>query len=447
MKVFHGVRPVFDEPNLVSGAGLVPVLELAESSGLTDLTDRLVSVPVPNVAVKARTVVAGMLAGADSIDDVDVLRSGGTARVIGGVRAPSTIGTFLRAHNHGHVLQLGRVNRRMLTGLAGRVPGLVGSDGVVFLDLDDTVREVHGHQKEGAGYGYTKVRGLNALFATISTTSTAPVVAEFSLRRGSTRSGKSADWFTARALTTIGQISPGRRVLVRGDSAFCTSKHVHAVLRGGAWFSFTIQQWPTVTAAIGQLPEDGWTPIVYPRAVRDEETGELISEAEVAEIPFTAFTSKRKAAHVECRLVVRRVKRLNHTTESGMWRYHAFITNSTLSTVDADVQHRQHAIIEQTIAELKGGPLAHLPSGRFHANAAWVGYACITFNIARAAAVAAGTATARMATVQRTLINVPARIASTARQLVLHLPERWPWQGDWTRLWTTATSPPTPSTT
>jgi len=443
---------VFDEPNLVSGAGLVPVLELAESAGLTALLGGLVSVPVPNVAVKARTVIAGMLAGADSIDDVDVLRSGGTARVMSGVRAPSTVGTFLRSHKHGHVLQLARVNRRLLTGLAGRVPGLVGAEGVVFLDLDDTVREVHGHQKEGVGYGYTKVRGLNALFATISTTSSAPVIAEFSLRRGSTRSGKSADWFTARALTTIGAISPGQKVLVRGDSAFCTSKHVHAVLRGGAWFSFTIQQWPTVTAAIRQIPEVAWTPIVYPRAVRDEQTGELISEAEVAEIRFTAFTSKRKAAQVQCRLVVRRVKRLQptpaeKTTPSEAWRYHAFITNSTLSTVDADVQHRHHAIIEQTIAELKGGPLAHLPSGRFHANAAWVALACITFNIARATAVAAGTATARMATVQRTLINVPARIASTARQLVLHLPARWPWQHAWTRLWATATSPPTPGTT
>jgi hypothetical protein len=224
---------VFDEPNLVSGAGLVPVLELAESVGLTDMLDRLVSVPVPNVAVKARTVVAGMLTGADSIDDVGVLRSGGTGRVIGGVRALSTVGTFLRSHKHGHVLQLAGVNRRLLTGLAGRVPGLVGSEGVVFLDLDDTVREVHGHQKEGAGYGYTKVRGLNALFATISTTSTAPVIAEFSLRRGNTRSGTSADWFTARALTTIRTISTDRNVLVRGDSAFCTSKHVHTVLRGG----------------------------------------------------------------------------------------------------------------------------------------------------------------------------------------------------------------------
>jgi hypothetical protein len=356
------------------------------------------------------------------------------------------VGTFLRAHNHGHVLQLGRVNRRLLAGLAGRVPGLVGSGGPVLLDLDDTVREVHGHQKEGAGYGYTKAWGLNALFATISTADTAPVIAEFSLRRGNTRSGKSADWFTARALSTIREISPERQVLVRGDSAFCTSKHVHTVLRGGAWFSFTIQQWPTVTAAIGQIPEDAWTPIVYPRAVRDEETGELISEAEVAEIRFTAFTSKRKAARAECRLVVRRVKRLNHTAGSGRWRYHAFITNSTLSAVDADVQHRQHAIIEQTIAELKGGPLTHLPSGQFHANAAWVGYACITFNIARAAAVAAGTVTARLATVQRTLINVPARVASTARQLVLHLPARWPWQGAWTRLWNTTTSPPAPGT-
>lgn len=157
------------------------------------------------------------------------------------------------------MLQLGVVNRRLLRGLAGRVPGLVGGDGPVFLDLDDTIWEVHGHQQQGAGFGYTGVRGLNALLGTVSTPVSAPVIAEFSLRRGGTRSGSGADWFTTRALKTRAGVAPGRRVLVRGDSSFCTSKHVHAVLRGGAWFSFTIQHWPTVTQAIGQIPDDAWT--------------------------------------------------------------------------------------------------------------------------------------------------------------------------------------------
>ena len=166
-----------------------------------------------------------------------------------------------------------------------------------------------------------------------------------------------------------------------------------------------------------------------------------------------AFTSRRKAEHVECRLVVRRVKRLQPNSPDGStqeellpaWRYHAFITNSTLSTIEADQRHREHAIIEQVIAELKDGPLAHLPSGSYAANAAWAALATTAFNIARAAAAAAAMSTARWATLRRCIISVPARIASRARHLVLHLPEQWPWQNAWTSLWETATGPPVPA--
>lgn len=445
--------PVFDDANLVSDAGLTPVLALAENAGLSDLVTQHLAPFAANRDVKVRTILAGMLAGADSIDDLDRLRAGSTARLLGQVRAPSTMGTFLRSFTHGHVLQLAAVSRRLLTGLAGHVPGLVGTDGLMLVDMDDTIREVHGYQKQAAAYGYSKVRGLNALVITISTPTSLPVIGEFSLRRGNVRSGDNAGWWLRRALATTGRLAAGRQVLTRADSAFCTHENVIAAGKAGAWFSFTIPAWPTVTAAIGQIPPDAWTPIQYPHAVKDPDTGTLISDAEVAETAFTAFTSHPQGEQVACRLVVRRVKRLNKDAKVGQdtlfdtYRYHAFITNSTLDTVQADRTHRQHAIIEQTIEELKTGPLAHLPSGTFTANQAWLGFAVIAHNISRAAAVAAGRPTARMLTVLHTLIGVPARLASTGRRLILHLPEHWPWQQHWTSLWQAATStgPPAPA--
>ena len=396
-----------------------------------------------------------MLGGADSIDDLDLLRSGSISRVIGPVRAPSTMGTFLRSFTHGHVLQLAAVNRRLLTGLHEIVPTLIDSRGPVLIDMDDTIGEVHGYQKQAAAFGYSKVRGLNALAVTISTDHSAPIVGEFSLRRGNIKSGDNSSWHLARALATVDTLAPGRDVLIRADSAFCTYDNVAQAHTAGASFSFTIPAWPTVTAAISRINEQTWTPISYPNAVADPDTGELISDAEVAETEFTAFVSRRTCEQVACRLVVRRVKRLGTHAGRGQdalfddYLYHAFITNSTLTTVEADARHRQHAIVEQAIAELKNGPLAHLPSGKFFANAAWLAFAAIAFNISRASAHAAGQTTARMATIGRTVIAVPARLASSGRRLVLHLPQRWPWQQDWQRLWAiaTGTSPPTPAQT
>ena len=204
MQASHGLAPVFDDRNLVSHAGLAPVLALAERAGLSKLIVDSSSLPIANVAVKARTVLAGMLAGADSIDDLDVLRAGGTGRVIGAVRAPSTIGTFLRAFRHGHVLQLGKVNRLLLRRLIAGVPALMGTPGgLVMVDMDDTIREVHGYQKQAAAYGYSGVRGLNALIVTVTGQDAAPVIAEASLRRGNVRSGDNAAHHLTRALTTV----------------------------------------------------------------------------------------------------------------------------------------------------------------------------------------------------------------------------------------------------
>ena len=453
---------MFDDPNLVSAAGLVPALRLAGSAGFYDLLEGL-TVASPNASAKTAAVVGGMLAGADSIDDLDLLRHGGMDRLFAGVRAPSTLGTFLRSFTHGHVQQLDKIGGGLLSGLAARVPGLLaggGAEGIAFLDVDDTVREVHGYAKQGAAFGYTGARGLNVQLATISTPTAAPVIARARLRKGNTASATGCGRLLARAITTArsppqASARSARRILARADSAYYGWAFVGTALRHQAWFSVTARMTPSVTAAIASIDPGEWTAIAYPNAVFDEVEQRWVSDAEVAEVPFTAFTGRRKAEHVSCRLVVRRVKRVQPLASDGSeqgelfatYRHHAFITNSTLSTIEADQRHRDHALVEQVIAELKDGPLAHLPSGKYAANAAWVACSVLAFNIARATAVAAAMRTARWATVRTRILNIPARIATTGRRLVLHLPTHWPWAPGWESLWSAATGPPTAVTT
>jgi hypothetical protein len=403
-----------------------------------------------------------MLAGADSIDDLDLLRHGGMPRLFGGVRAPSTLGTFLRTFTHGHVQQLDKVNAAMLAGLTGDVPNLLagsGDQGIAFVDVDDTIREVHGYAKQGAAFGYSGARGLNVQLATISTPTTAPVIARARLRKGNTASAAGAGRLLAQALTTARAAGVTGQVLCRADSAYYGWAFVGTAIRHGAWFSVTARMNPAVIKAIGGIDDAAWTAIAYPNAIWEagEQPGEghWVSDAEVAEVPFVAFTGRGKPQHVSCRLVVRRVKRLQPLASDGTeqgelfatYRHHGFITNSTLELVEADQRHRDHAIVEQVIAELKDGPLAHLPSGKYAANAAWVAHAVIAFNIARATAVAADQAKTRWATLRTRIINIPARIATTGRRLVLHLPSHWPWARAWESLWSTATGPPATAAT
>src|SRR3546814_722197 len=368
---------------------------LAESAGLHDLLDAKLTVNSPNATVKATSVIAGMLTGADSIDDLDVLRHGGMPRLFAGVRAPSTLGTFLRSFTHGHVQQLDAAGRGLLAGLADRVPRLLpggGSGGVGFIDVDDTVREVHGYAKQAASYGYTHVRGLNVQIAAVSTPTAAPVIAGARLRRGNTGSAAGAGRILAQAIGAARAAGVSGQIMCRADSAYYGWAFVGTAIRHHAWFSVTARMTPTVKAAIASIEEDAWSPIKYPHAIWEESEGRWVSDAEVAEIDFTAFTGRRRAEHVTCRLVVRRVKRLQPLASDGTeqgelfapYRHHGFITNSTLSTVEADERHRDHAVIEQVIAEFKDGPLAHLPSGSYAANAAWVACAAMAFNIARA---------------------------------------------------------------
>jgi hypothetical protein len=449
------VAAVFDEPSLVSAAGLVPVVGLAERAGLRRVADQLLSVPTDrgaNAGLKVASLVAGMVAGADSIEDMALLRHGGMGRLFDAIYAPSTLGSFLREFRFGHVRQLDAVAARVAANLAGCSPLLPGADQMSYVDVDDTVKQTYGYRKQGAGYGYTGVKGLNALIATVSTPLSAPVIVASRLRRGSVHSGRGAARLVADALSSARACGATGLVIVRADSAFYAAEVVAAIRRGSAYFSITARKDPAVQRTISVIPEQAWTPIRYPQAVYDEQLGCWVSDAEVAEVPFTAFGSKPQAKQVSGRLIVRRVRDANPDHEQinaqgelfHIWRHHAVFTDSPLGMLDAEADHRRHAVIEQVIADLKSGPLAHLPSGKFMANSAWLVLTVIAFNLLRAAGTIASRfhAKATTGTIRAQLISVAARIIKSARRIRLRLPTTWPWRAAWHRLFTAALAPP-----
>ncbi len=256
----------------------------------------------------------------------------------------------------------------------------------------------------------------------------------------------------ADALATTGSCVTGTTVVLRADSAFYGRDVIAAARRAGARFSITARKDRAVTAAIDSIPDDAWTTIRYPKAVFDEEPGQWISDAEVAEIPFTAFTSRRQVDRVTARLIVRRVRDANpdHVAPNaqcelfGIWRHHAVFTDSPRSMLDAETDHRRHAIIEQVIADLKNGPLRHLPSGSFAANSAWLVPAAMAFNLTRAVGVLADRfhAKAVTATVRAHLVAVTARITRSARRATLRIPTHWPWATAWHQMFAAAAGPP-----
>jgi Transposase DDE domain group 1 len=450
-------------------AGLGPVVALAEQCGLSRLVAGHLTLPAKaggNAHLKVPALVGAMVAGADSIADTDLLRHGGMDRLFGGVRAPSTLGTFLRAFTFGHVRQLDAVAGRLLAELSRRSPLLPGADQVAYVDIDDTVKATYGYAKQGAGYGYSGVKGLNALLATLSSPLAAPVIVATRLRKGSTNSARGASRLVADALVAAKAAGAGGPhgdglVVLRADSAFYAHDVVAAARRAGAHFSITARSSPVVSTAIASIRADAWTPIHYPNAVWDEAEQRLISDAEIAEVPFTAFTSRRIAEHISGRLIVRRVKRLNPTAKTApsvaggdrqgelfaLYRYHAVFTDSPLTLVQAEKTHRAHAIIEQVHADLRSGPLAHLPSGSFAANSAWLVLAAIAFNLTRAAGCLASAfhAKATTSTIRAQLINIPARLARSARRLRMHLPQHWPWEQAWSQLFQATLAPPRPA--
>jgi len=308
VRVCHIIEPVFDDPNLVAFGGLPAVMGLGEQAGLHELVAQHVTVPGSagsNAAIKVAGLVAGMVAGADSISDLDMLRHGGMGRVFAGLRAATTLGTHLRGYRFGHVRQLDAVASRLLVNLAGLSPILAGAGQVCFVDVDDTIRETHGYHKQGAGYGYSKVKGLNAILATISTPTSAPVIAATRLRKGNVASARGAARLIGDTLATLRRATTPGLVVVRADSAYFNHDTITAITAGRARFSITARMNTAVTKTIATISDQAWTPIRYPQAIFDEAQQAWISDAEVAEVAFTAFTSRRNADHVTARLIVR----------------------------------------------------------------------------------------------------------------------------------------------
>lgn len=409
------LRVAFDDRRAVSDAGIVLVATLAERLGIAAMAERFVRlgdrVGAANVGRKVMTLIYAMVLGADCIDDCDVLRSGRLSALLGRVAAPSTLGTFLRAFTFGHVRQLDRLLAEALkrAWAAGAGPG----SGRLVVDVDSFIGEVHGYHKQGAGFGYTRQRGYHPLVATRADSGE---VLHIRLRKGSAASPRGVLRFAEELIARVARAGATGQKLLRADSAFWNKKLIARLQRAGWRYSISVRMQFWVPAAIAQIPETAW------RTLEDYPPE---GQAQIAE---TAAAGRR--------LIVRRTRLLGPQAELWPdWRYFPLITNRTEPLELVEAEHRQHAVVELAIRDLKDQALAHFPSGRFNANAAWTTIACLAHNLLRwTSLIGLPTTTLRAArTVRRRLLALPGRLTTSARRRTLHLPARWPWQHDFIR--------------
>ena len=410
-----GVRVEFDDERVVSDAGVVLVATLAQRLGVEALAGELVRLRrhLPGAANAGRKIVAllfAMVLGADSIDDAGVLRAGRTGRLLGGwIPAPSTLGTFLRAFTFGHVRQLDRLLGRALERAwkAGAGPG----DRRLVIDVDSFVGAVCGRLKQGAAYGYTHVLGYHPILATRADTREA---LHIRLRKGSANTQKGILRFTDELIARVARAGATGVKLVRADSGFWNTKVFERLERAGWQYSIGVRLIKTVRTAVEAIDEDAWQAIAnYP----DD------GEAQIAE---TTYGGRR--------LIVRRTRLIGPQAELWPdWRHFCFVTNRTDDLALVEAEHREHAVIEQVIADLKDQALQHFPSGQFNANAAWTVLAALAHNLLRwTQLLGLPDTTVRAArTLRRRLLAVPGRLTRHARGFTLHLPARWPWHGDY----------------
>jgi hypothetical protein len=443
----------FDDERLVANAGLIAPASLAQHLELREVFEERVDLgDAPgraNVGHKAMTVIHSVLGGATFIDGCDVLRAGSTAAVLGHVvAAPSTIGTFLRSFSWGHARQLDAVAAEMLARAwaAGAGPDLASE---FTIDVDSSIHETYGLQKQGGSrFGYTQVRGYHPLYAIAGTDGE---VLHSRLRGGNSHTARGADGFLTETFSRVRAGGVTGPLRLRADSGFYSKKVVAACQKAGAGWSITVKLYPNIHAAISTIPDQAWKPIPY----------WLDQGADVAAIDFAAFKAHKTDPGVACRLVVRRTKPTPGSQLALLvdWSYHAFITDMDGDPVSLDVWHRAHATVENAIRDLKYGVgLNHLPSGRFGANAAWLGLNVIAHNLSRWTVRIGGIDTIATPetpapddppatgdrrddpptgrnrksfvtthTVRRCYLAMPGRLARSARQLTLHLPARWPW--------------------
>lgn len=423
-----GLRVKFDDERAVSDAGVMLVATLAGRLGIEGLAGRLVRLrrDRPGAANAGRKVMAllfAMALGADSIDDCEVLRAGRTRRLLGGwVPAPSTLGTFLRAFTFGHVRQLDALLGEALVGAwrAGAGPG----EGRLVIDVDSFVGEVCGRLKQGAAYGYTKLLGYHPILATRADTRE---VLHIRLRKGSANTQKGMLRFCDELIARVGRAGATGIKLLRADSGFWNVKVFERLEKAGWQYSIGVRMIPTVRKAVQAIDEQAWQAIEYP------EQG----EAQIAE---TTYGGRR--------LIIRRTRLIGAQAELWPdWRYFGFITNRTEEIAQVEAEHRDHAVVEQVIADLKDQALAHFPSGEFNANGAWTVLGALAHNLLRwTQLIGLPDTTVRAArTVRRRLLAIAGRLTRHGRAWTLHLPARWPWHHDYISALTRIRALPAPT--
>jgi len=410
-----GLSVVFDDERVVSDAGIVLVATLAQRLGIEDLAGRLVRLRrdrpgAANAGRKVMALVFAMLLGADSIDDCDVLRAGRTRRLLGGwVPAPSTLGTFLRAFTFGHVRQLDKLlgDSIVRAWKAGAGPG----DQRLVIDVDSFVGEVCGRLKQGAAYGYTKVLGYHPILATRADTRE---VLHIRLRRGSANTQKGMLRFTDELIARVERAGATGVKLLRADSGFWSAKVFCRLERAGWEYSIGVRMIKQIKEIVAAIPETAWVTIAdYPAD----------GQAQIAE---TIYNGRR--------LIVRRTRLLGAQAELWPnWRHFCFVTNRTDRLALVEAEHRDHAVVEQVIADLKDQALIHFPSGEFNANGAWTVLGALAHNLLRWTQQLGlpDTPVRAARTLRRRLLHLPGRLTRHGRAWTLHLPARWPWQGDY----------------
>jgi hypothetical protein len=233
------------------------------------------------------------------------------------------------------------------------------------------------------------------------------------LRTGSANTQKGIKRFCDELIARINRAGATGPKLLRADSGFWNTKVFERLEQAGWQYSIGVRMITTVRQAVVAIPEQDWQRIDYPAD----------GEAHIAE---TAYGGRR--------LIIRRTRLVGPQAELWPdWRHFAFVTNRTDAIEIVEAEHRDHAVIEQVIAELKDQALAHFPSGHFYANAAWTVLGALAHNLLRwTQLLGLPHTTLRAArTLRRRLLQVPGRLTRHARGWTLHLPARWPWHGDY----------------
>jgi len=416
----------FDDEHVVANAGLgLPGL-LMHKLGIEKLADVGISKGF-RPGRKLCTALVGMLAGADSIDDLGVLRAGDTQEVLSSkVMAPSTVGTWLRSLKIGHIDQLDRVFDQVFfrAWQAGARP----AGELVTIDVDSVVHEVYGDQKQGAWWAYNKLYGLHPQYTTIR--SSGEIVA-CRQRGGRANSARKAASLISKSVDRVRRAGHTGEIEIGADSAFHNSKVIGKCHKLKVRYSISARSSKLMSELIETIPDHKWQSIEYRGGI-----------AQVAESYHGLKAGER--------LIVRRVKnRDKHDPQHKLfetWAYHAFVTDKTGEVLELDAQHRQRASQELAFRDLKDNALAHMPSGSFHANAAWLILGCLTHNLMRWTAKIGlgldGLIVAR--TLRRKFLTIPGRIVRSARRVTLRMPARWPWKDQYLRAVRRIRAIPTP---